>query len=181
MRCHVGENPTITTYENERNINTHYMTESTIDNPVISDRPEVLKKFIMHGNNRRNTKQSIQQSEDGKLGQSDSGFSKRRSVKNVVSVGRVDSSEDDKIKSVPKLDYLHVYRLDPQDIIDHLKQWANVLKCEKLKSRNSDFYSSYKMTIYEEDRNKLMSPTIWPRGVCVRRFFLRRGSQNESE
>ena len=55
------------------------------------------------------------------------------------------------IKSAPKKAHLHVYRLHPNATGDHLEQFLqqklSYFQCEKLKSKYSEEYSSFKVTI----------------------------------
>lgn len=86
------------------------------------------------------------------------------------------------IKSVPKTTALHVYRVDPtmevNDLLTILKSYFPEVTCEALTPKHPDLYSSFKVTIHEEDYNKAMNPSIWPSGAYVKPFLQlrRRGS-----
>ena len=43
-------------------------------------------------------------------------------------------------------------------------------KSEELKTK-SEWYKSFKISITSGDRDKVLSPEIWPEGVFVRKFF----------
>ena len=50
---------------------------------------------------------------------------------------------------------------------------VNAKKCELLQS-TSEWSKSYKISVAAEDREKLLDPELWPRGVFVRKFYRNR-------
>ncbi|KAL3288803.1 hypothetical protein HHI36_003236 [Cryptolaemus montrouzieri] len=62
------------------------------------------------------------------------------------------------------------------EVFEYIKFQINIHKCESLDFRNVDLYASFKLTITEEDDEKVLSPDFRPTGVCVRKFFLKRMS-----
>lgn len=101
---------------------------------------------------------------------------KRKSNKRKIIIGN--NKESNSIKTVPKYVVLHVYRLDPQTTVNQLSNLLQInfpeVKCEKLISRLSELYSSFKVTILEHNFAKAMDPNIWPDGACVSKFFMKR-------
>ena len=77
--------------------------------------------------------------------------SKKKRTDNKPIVGSSVSCNIRVIKSAPKKAYLHVYRLHPDTTGDHLEQFLqqklSYFQCEKLKSKYSEEYSSFKVTI----------------------------------
>lgn len=102
-------------------------------------------------------------------------ISKNRSS-NIVH-GRKEISESCGIKAVPRLGYVHVYRLDPNtkaDTIDnYLKDIAAGCKCEALVSKHPDIYASFKITVPFDGVEKVMDSSVWPIGTRINRFFHR--------
>ncbi|XP_074041177.1 uncharacterized protein [Leptinotarsa decemlineata] len=82
------------------------------------------------------------------------------------------------VKGVPKYVSLHVCRLDPQtsseDLTRSLVKHFPEVKCEELKSRFPTLYSSFKVTIHENNFKTSMNPEVWPFGACISRFLWKR-------
>lgn len=93
--------------------------------------------------------------------------------KRQVIVGN--NKESSLIKGVPKLAALHVYRVDKNTTSDELTTLLTSnfqeLKCEKIISKHPEIYSSFKVTILEEDFGKAMNAEVWPYVACVSRFL----------
>lgn len=96
---------------------------------------------------------------------------------NVPIVGNLNSS-DVKIRAVPRTTSLHVYRLHPEtsvdDVLSHLESKFPGVLCEKLNSKFPELYSSFKITVRSDLAEEIMSPSTWPDGTCVNKFFLQR-------
>lgn len=79
------------------------------------------------------------------------------------------------IKGVPKQLAIHAYRIDPnttaRDLENQLKSQFQEVTCESLNSKHPDLYSSFKVSISEDNFKKAMDPAIWPYGACIQRFF----------
>lgn len=79
------------------------------------------------------------------------------------------------LRSMSRMVFLHVSKLDPEttmeQVIDHLKPSCPGAVCEKLQSRYPSCYSSFKVGIPEESVNLVMTPSCWPCGTRVSKFF----------
>lgn len=100
-----------------------------------------------------------------------------RKEKRALIVGNKsnEEAENSKLIGVPKTVALHVYRLSPntteEQVVDFLKHDFSEVKCEKLKSRNPDLYSSFKVEINENNLESALNANIWPTNARVRRFL----------
>ena len=64
------------------------------------------------------------------------------------------------------------------DIIDYCKFSDIILKkCVQLNSK-SEWYTSFKLSVVYDDREKLLVPEFWPQGSFVRRYFKPRQSRD---
>ena len=52
---------------------------------------------------------------------------------------------------------------------------VKVIKCESLSSRNVNC-KSFKITLNIKEREKLLSPEVWPEGIICRKFYSSRKS-----
>lgn len=101
----------------------------------------------------------------------------RKKEKRTVVVGKKVGAEASslKIRGVPRIVSLHVYRLSPEteleNVLDFLKPRFKEVTGEKLVSRNPDLYSSFKINLYEEHVIAAFDPNLWPENARVRRFF----------
>lgn len=97
---------------------------------------------------------------------------------NSIVFGSGNVSEVSDIRAVPKLGYVHVYRLDPntreETVSNYIKSIVPDSKCEILTSKFPDVYASFKVTLPLNDVDKIMNPSVWPVGTRVSRFFHRR-------
>ncbi|CAG9829599.1 unnamed protein product [Diabrotica balteata] len=70
------------------------------------------------------------------------------------------------IKGVHKLIDLHVYRIDPDMTAENMRELMKTtfpeVEVESLKSKHPDIYSSFKVTIFNNNFKEAMSPKIWP-------------------
>lgn len=89
------------------------------------------------------------------------------------------------IKGVAKLCHLHVYRLDPAMTAEQLTEFLTAkevagVKCEQLKSKFPESYSSFKVSASNKFQDALMQADFWPEDVCVNRFFFRLKKRDET-
>lgn len=107
---------------------------------------------------------------------------KRRKAKMLVGTG-TENTNLTNVKGVPKTIDLHVYRINPgttsEDLKALLRPHFPEVATTSLESRNPDVYSSFKVTIYQENFEKSMDASIWPRNCCVRRFLYLRRKSNQ--
>lgn len=93
----------------------------------------------------------------------------------IVGVSRADKAG---LRVVPKKAYLHVTRLHPDTTGENVKAFLKSngfdVECEAIRSKFPEFYSSFKVAINLEEREKVMNANLWPKGAYVTRFFLRR-------
>ncbi|KAJ3660648.1 hypothetical protein Zmor_005087 [Zophobas morio] len=98
---------------------------------------------------------------------------KKRNNKPQPIVGS--SSSPSVLKAVPKMAYIHIYRLmpntDTEEVTNHLKPIAPEVTVQKLNSRYPSEYSSFQLTVNFENREAVMNPAIWPSGTKLNRFF----------
>ena len=72
--------------------------------------------------------------------------------------------------------HFHIFNLAPktttEDVLEHLKNnsIANA-KCEAMKSRRPEEYSSFKISVLMTDEENVRKPDFWPKGVCLNRFL----------
>lgn len=90
-----------------------------------------------------------------------------------------DFSGSSKVEGIEKMKFLHVSNLKPdtkaEDLLSFLnKNFSNKVKCESLKSRFPDSYSSFKVTIPASEYEKALIASNWPNRASVRYFFQRR-------
>ena len=90
--------------------------------------------------------------------------------------------ENKMVKSAARMADLYVGNLDVnvtvEAIVDYVKNDIGVAieKCETLKSRNPN-YSSFKLSLTLDNRNKLLVPEAWPEGIICRKFYSSRNSK----
>lgn len=99
---------------------------------------------------------------------------RRKRAKSNVIIGS-STSQNLSIRQPLHLAFLHVYKLHPETTVDELKRFLLPIfpevQVEKLNSKYPNYYSSFKVTISESKMQAALTPTLWPRGVCVNRFF----------
>lgn len=90
----------------------------------------------------------------------------------------VGSNKDSSIKGIRKFVHLHVCRIDlgttASDLQELLKNSFSEVLCESIKPKYPNLYSSFKVSIFEENFRNAMNPKIWPDGACISRFFQKR-------
>lgn len=79
-----------------------------------------------------------------------------------------------KVSAVPKMGYLHVYRLNPSTTIENLKEClhetAPHIKFEFKELHKSEFTCSYMVSFPITYVKDVYDPEIWPEGAVVNRF-----------
>ena len=104
----------------------------------------------------------------------------RRKRENIIGSKKMD--ENKMVKSAARMADLYVGNLDVnvtvEAIVDYVKNDIGVAieKCETLKSRNPN-YSSFKLSLTLDNRNKLLVPEAWPEGIICRKFYSSRNSK----
>ena len=101
--------------------------------------------------------------------------------KPLIGTGQL-ADDSTRIKSIPKLGYLHAYRFHPEtttnDLQKHLsKSMPEVdFKCELWNKKEHS--ASFKIAFPIKDVDKVYASHIWPAGIAVRRFrFIRKNFQ----
>lgn len=89
-----------------------------------------------------------------------------------------------KIKIVPKLSYIYASRFDKNttdnDICDFIKENGHTVeKVEKLVQYKETAFSSFKVTVNQDQESIFLSPEFWPRGVEYRKYTFKRKFLNE--
>lgn len=84
-----------------------------------------------------------------------------------------------KIKIVPKLSYIYASRFDThtseKDICEFITDGGHTaVKVEKLSQFKETSFSSFKITIEQEQESTFLDAEFWPRGVLYRRYKERR-------
>lgn len=96
------------------------------------------------------------------------------------------SSSSTALQSAPRkrLSHIHITRLSPSTSVEDINKFLNNITtnftCEQLKSKQPDIYSSFKITFPSEYETKLMDPELWPEGIMINKFFLRRRIVNHN-
>lgn len=90
----------------------------------------------------------------------------------------VGNNEKLNVRGVPKLMCLHVTRIGIGTTINDLQTMLTKpfpeVKCEELTARNPSIYSSFKVSIYQDNFKRAMDPSLWPQGACISRYFFRK-------
>lgn len=109
-------------------------------------------------------------------------YRKRRPKNNTI-VGSNSESEIS-LKQPLKLAFLHVYKLHPETTVNDLQNFLKPIfpevAVEQLISKYPNYYSSFKVTVSESKLAAAMTPTLWPSGACVNRFFHPRAIKRNS-
>lgn len=144
-----------------------------------SDNKNAQKKVVPSSNNTRPVQKISNNDHDTK--QEDPFIevkSRKHRRSNKPIVGTNDNRVDQLIKPADTKAFLHVYKLHPstttQNMIDFLKPIFPDVEVSKLDSRYPEYYSSFKVTVKETMLAAATSPTLWPKGTCVNRFFHRK-------
>lgn len=141
---------------------------------------------------RQNTSHSnitlsqVNKAVDGAVANTLSAYTRTRPIRKQHNNNRktvIGTNNNSSIKAVPKLGYLHVYRLSPQTTTDHLKQHLarsapNIdFNCEVLNT--NDKSTSFMVSFPIEFVGEVYDSDIWPSGACVRRYIFKRNVPNQ--
>ena len=65
------------------------------------------------------------------------------------------------------------------DVLSHINDQCNInAECEALQC-SSRFFKTFKLTIKASEKEKLLSASIWPRGVFINNYFKPRVAQEQ--
>lgn len=86
------------------------------------------------------------------------------------------------LRAAESYSHWHVYRLHPKTVTGDVEaylcnQFPGVL-VEKLNSSNPELYSSFKVTVKENDGDRILDESLWPNGTRINRFFLARNRKS---
>lgn len=88
------------------------------------------------------------------------------------------------LKLVLKKIHLHVTRFHPDtssgDVKDFLSSKLLDAECESIKLKFPDYYSSFKVSVDLDEKERVADPKLWPRGIAVSRFFPRERAVREN-
>ncbi|KAG5892040.1 hypothetical protein JTB14_029670 [Gonioctena quinquepunctata] len=153
-----------------------------LKNPIVSDKGKAIAVSSVPESKCR----KIIQMEDA-LGKTE-GFTlvsqkkKNKLRNNPAIVGQLDLPCGSRINYAPKMSFLHVYKMHPEnipeDLISILSPLFPEVKCEKLNSMYPNLYSFFKVTILECNIEKVLNPSIWPKGTWVKKILHRRPVDN---
>lgn len=86
-----------------------------------------------------------------------------------------DNNGNGKIRAAERKTQLYISRLHPSttvcDLTEFLKDKFPEVYCEQGRSKFPENYSSFKITINEENHNLAMDPGLWPSGIYINKFF----------
>ena len=101
--------------------------------------------------------------------------SKINSANSVIRHKIVGNNTSANLKTVPRFVDIHVYRLHPETTADalagYLKPNFPEVICHQLVPKHEGQYSSFKVSVYQDNFHKVMSADKWPQGACVSKFF----------
>lgn len=84
---------------------------------------------------------------------------------------------------VKKYKSLHVYRLDPKVSAADLEKFLTPnfpeIKCEVLQSKHPELYSSFKVSVFQQNLDQAMNPKTWPKGAHIQPFLVLRNRHNQ--
>ena len=64
------------------------------------------------------------------------------------------------------------------DVLSHIRDQCNIeAKCEELQC-SSNYFKAFKITVKASEKEKLLSASIWPRGVFINNYFKPRVAQS---
>lgn len=85
------------------------------------------------------------------------------------------TSNNSKLKGIPKMVSFHVYRFAPtttvEEVLSYLKPNFPEVTGEQLQSKYPELYASFKINVNENNTKEILKPNTWPENVCVRYFF----------
>lgn len=116
---------------------------------------------------------AMNKTKDDKDGYTTVRYKKRMNKSSVV--GSMNDFSTNKLKAMDNLAFLHVYKMHrditTEDLTEYLRTMFPEVICDKMKSKYPQYYSAFKVTIYRSNLEAAMSPSIWPAGTVIDRFF----------
>lgn len=90
-----------------------------------------------------------------------------------------------KIKIVPRQSFIYASRFVTETTEDDIKEFINdcghtVVKVEKLTQFKETTFSSFKITVEQEQEKTFLDASFWPRGIVYRKYIERRISTGTS-
>lgn len=153
----------------------NFIDAKMVRNGIKEAQETILTKHIMNESSMKIIDEKTKKDEDWSVVES-----KRRKSKMVVGTGNENIQTT--VKGVPKTIDLHVYRINPgtspEDLKTVLKPHFPEVVATSIDSRKPEVYSSFKVTIFQENFGKAMDATLWPKNCCVRRFLYLRAKTN---
>ena len=112
---------------------------------------------------------------DGNKDKSNITNNKKSSRRTAPIKGSRKLNDDTVIRPSQKLAFIHVYKLHPDTTETELEKFLlpdfPEVQCEKLNSLYAKYYSSFKVTVNDTNREAVMDPTFWPEGTSINKFF----------
>ena len=98
---------------------------------------------------------------------------RKRSIKKPTIVG---TATDIGIKAAVQYAHLHAYKLEPNLNADQLKNYLQSVgvqdvMCEKMDSKYPAQYSSFKISVKQDQLEKVKDANIWPKNARINRFL----------
>lgn len=148
-------------------------------------KPEQQEKIALNTRKDHSTSQRVSGTDNSDLNSHKTNktgkFITRKNNPNII-VGTGQDSVSQPIKGVPKCVELHVYRLEPhtkgEQLTEMLKPNFPEVTCEQLTSKHPEIYSSFKVSIHQNNFKDAMDPSIWPHNACIKRFLRLRKKEN---
>ncbi|XP_044759583.1 uncharacterized protein LOC123317229 [Coccinella septempunctata] len=173
---------TVTRNQNKNN-DDHLFTVRQLNEAIENAQEVNARNAIIHSNIALPV--DIEKSTPSKNEWTDVNYKKpKRKSKSTLVVGSC--SGDSTVEGIEKMKFLHVSNLKPDTTADNLlkflnRNFSNQVKCEPLKSRFPESYSSFKVTILDSEYDKALVPTNWPNRANVRVFFHRRPMKQDQQ
>lgn len=102
----------------------------------------------------------------------------RSKRENQTIIGKKSADGNSSLRAAESYSHWHVYRLHPEtkpeDVLAYLQADFPKVQVEKLDSVSPEVYSSFRVSVRENDVQKILNPDLWPSGARVNRFFLPR-------
>ena len=80
---------------------------------------------------------------------------------------------------------LFIYRVSPEANVDDIKEFIStdgvVVRDLIKKSSPESRFQSYRLTVKQSDEKRLLDEAFWPEGVRVRRYWIKRNTQEQTE
>lgn len=92
--------------------------------------------------------------------------------------GIIGTGTNNTLKAVEKKTEVYISRLDPETSTEDITAFLNdrfpEIQCENGRSKFPGSYSSFKITINENNFERIMDPKLWPNGIYINKFFRKR-------